>query len=117
VTWVEEFNRIMTEGGTIAEADAINGHVGAGWQPILAELHERLTTTDPGYRCAQVKEKFGALRVYFVGVLSDAGDEAVRDAEVRSAVTCERCGAPGTRRHGGWILTLCDACDNLRRSP
>ncbi len=55
----------------------------------------------------QVKEKFGTLRFYYQG-----GDEVisgmVRMAESMSAVTCEECGVPGTRRGGGWVTTLCD---------
>ena len=55
----------------------------------------------------QVKEKMGTLRFYYHG-----GDEFIRGlvamAEDMSAVTCERCGAPGKERGGGWIRTLCD---------
>lgn len=55
----------------------------------------------------QVKEKFGTLRFYYEG-----GDEYISGlvsmAESMSAVTCEKCGAPGKQRHGGWIRTLCD---------
>jgi hypothetical protein len=55
----------------------------------------------------QVKEKFGTLRFYYTG-----GDDVVRGiermAEGMSAVMCEKCGAPGKPRQGGWIRTLCD---------
>jgi hypothetical protein len=55
----------------------------------------------------QVKEKFGTLRFYYSG-----GDDIVRGiermAEGMSAVMCEKCGAPGKSRSGGWIQTLCD---------
>ena len=54
----------------------------------------------------QVKEKFGGLRFYYYG-----GDETienfVRMAEAMSLVTCEECGAPGTRSGGGWISVRC----------
>lgn len=56
----------------------------------------------------QVKEKFGTLRFYYHG-----GDEVidgmVRMAESMSGVMCEKCGAPGKRRGGGWVYTACDA--------
>lgn len=55
----------------------------------------------------QVKEKFGGLRFYYHG-----GDDTVygmvRMAESWADVTCEKCGDPGERRHGGWVRTLCD---------
>lgn len=56
----------------------------------------------------QVKEKFGTLRFYYHG-----GDEVidgmVRMAESMSGVMCEKCGAPGKLRGGGWVYTACDA--------
>ena len=55
----------------------------------------------------QVKEKYGTLRFYY-----DGGDERISGmvtlAEAMSAVTCERCGAPGESRHSGWVQTLCE---------
>ena len=54
----------------------------------------------------QVKEKFGTLRFYYTG-----GDDEIRGmvrmAESMSAVTCEKCGLPGTQTQGGWIKTAC----------
>lgn len=55
----------------------------------------------------QVKEKFGTLRFYTVGG-NDIIYAMIRMAESMSGVTCETCGAPGTRRGGGWIYTACD---------
>jgi methylphosphotriester-DNA--protein-cysteine methyltransferase len=61
-------------------------------------------------RVAQVKEKFGSLRFYV-----DNGNPevyaAIQFAEAMSYRTCETCGAPGRARVGGWVRTLCDACD------
>lgn len=58
-------------------------------------------------KVAQIKEKFGGLRFYV-----DGGDEytygAIAIAESWADRTCETCGAPGTRRSGGWVRTLCD---------
>ena len=57
---------------------------------------------------SQVKEKYGGLRFY-----GDGGDDKIRNfiwfAESMSAITCEKCGAPGKRRGRGWIYTACDA--------
>lgn len=55
----------------------------------------------------QVKEKFGTLRFYADHV-TDHGDGAISMAEAMSGTICEDCGAPGIRRSGGWIRTLCD---------
>lgn len=55
----------------------------------------------------QIKEKFGGLRFYTQG-----GDQYVSGligmAESWASQTCEKCGETGTRRHGGWVRTLCD---------
>lgn len=66
----------------------------------VPEIVQQVTVT-------QVKEKFGTLRFYY-----DGGDDVISGmvgfAEALSACTCEQCGAPGVRRGGGWIRTLCD---------
>lgn len=104
--------------------------VGKGWWPILESLcaniqshidhiedrRKWIETNRPGEELpekviqvtvAQIKEKFGGLRFYY-----DGGDEVisgmVRMAESWADKSCEVCGAPGTRRSGGWIRTLCD---------
>jgi hypothetical protein len=60
---------------------------------------------------AQVKEKFGYLRVYV-----DDGDEftdgLVVMAEAMSRSICEDCGSAGKLRLSGWMRTLCDGCDD-----
>jgi hypothetical protein len=94
--------------------------VGEGWRPILTRLHEQVVALVPGYRVAQVKEKFGELRVYLTldpdldgnisphvnshiyGLLDAAEDESRR--------TCEDCGNPGTQVGMGWVKTLCPGC-------
>ena len=64
----------------------------------------------PYFEFAQIKEKFGTLRLYY-----DGGDEYIAGvismAESMSESVCEDCGKPGSRRDGGWIRTLCDACE------
>jgi len=91
--------------------------VGAGWYPILEALcaniqnhidwRNRESEVVPQVTVEQIKEKFGGLRFYYQG-----GDEQVhgmvRMAEAWAANCCEDCCAPGKRRAGGWIRTLCD---------
>jgi hypothetical protein len=63
----------------------------------------------------QIKEKFGTLRFYATGG-DDTTDGMMTMAESMSAILCEECGAPGERRHGGWIRTLCDEHEAERQA-
>jgi hypothetical protein len=92
---------------------------GDGWGEILKLLSARLDpyAATSGLTIIQVKEKFGAIRVYFR--IEDRDGEAVEavrrwisEAEERSCETCERCGSPGMRawRKFGGLLTLCEPC-------
>lgn len=89
--------------------------VGQGWIPILDELVEKLTKLGWDKQFAQVKEKFGTLRVYLETYPPEHREEyyaLIRDAEERSATVCEDCGKPGKiRRERGWHRTLCDECN------
>lgn len=64
----------------------------------------------------QVKEKFGTLRFYYTG-----GNDYVRGlvsmAESMSGVTCEECGNIASINYpedGGWVITICDPCQEKR---
>ena len=74
-------------------------------QPVPEEI--------PQVTLDQVKEKFGTLRFYYTG-----GDEYIHGmvamAEAMSGCTCEECGNPGERNGGGWVRTLCTACEEQR---
>lgn len=85
-----------------------------GWFDIVYDLSAKITAyaKEKGLdvEVVQVKEKFASLRFYI-----DGGDDTILkmidDAERRSAVTCEDCGAPGKLvRRGGWFATLCNLC-------
>lgn len=98
--------------------------VGEGWWPILESLCSQIqhhidwknkqSVVVPQVLVAQIKEKFGGLRFYYEG-----GDEQIRGmvsmAESWAEHACETCGAPGTRREGGWLKTLCDHHEEMRR--
>lgn len=97
--------------------------VGAGWTPILDDLFRDLATLEAGpsgrLTVIQVKEKFGALRVY-IHRGTAAAMEAIDRASRRSATICEFCGAPSAiRDRKGWFTTQCDACvtDGQRARP
>ncbi len=58
----------------------------------------------------QVKEKFGALRIY-TNFGDDAIDSMISLATRMSQLTCDTCGCPGkTVGIKGWYHTLCDTC-------
>ncbi len=87
---------------------------GAGWYKILEELCEKVGRI-PGFKFAQVKEKFGMLTIYYDGPNTEEDRKIVRaainEAENKSLVTCEGCGEPGKRRsNGGWISVECKKC-------
>ena len=91
---------------------------GDGWLMLLGELDHDIVKYDPGYSLAQVKAKFGTLRFY-VDLSDDLASEArdavyglIREAERKSAVLCELCGATGTMRRGRWMRVRCDACED-----
>lgn len=84
-----------------------------GW----AKLYEPLLTIceEEGVRVAQVKEKFGGLRFYTCGEVSELLKEMIDTAEMLSYKTCECCGEPGIRRNNTyWIKTLCNTCEDKR---
>lgn len=87
--------------------------VGPGWSAILLRAHEACLAANPTYNVVQVKEKFGGLRIYLVGV----GFSVTGPFEEESYTTCEMCGETGhLTNHGGWSLTLCDTheADRIR---
>lgn len=93
--------------------------VGDGWRDLLDRALARIAAAvvrepaESEIRIVEIKEKFGALRLYFNSRKLSAKAlakvrEAIDLAEARSACTCEECGAQG-RLHdrGGWLLTRC----------
>jgi hypothetical protein len=99
--------------------------IGPGWWPIVESLcadiqhhlnwKNRESQVVPPVVVEQIKEKFGGLRFYYQG-----GDDTitgmVRMAESWAGHSCEECGAPGVRRSGGWIRTLCDHHEEQRQA-
>lgn len=96
-------------------------YVGDGWQPIIDRLDAQLRGIIPGYKIAQIKEKFGGLRYYISHPPSTPEDVAIlaRDlifaAEDESLHVCEHCGAPGECKGPGWYKTLCEPCREARQ--
>lgn len=88
---------------------------GEGWREILemacARMARALTEHDR-IAVEQIKEKYGTLRIYWSGTVSDVIrtriEEALALATARSACTCEVCGQEGRLHCSGIRLsTLC----------
>lgn len=97
--------------------------VGPGWTSILTKLHADISAIVPDYGVSQVKEKFGALRIYLnypegTGTKADEAEELLAVAEAESESLCEQCGKPGTTGtpdgNMGWLKTLCPEHSALR---
>ncbi len=92
-----------------------------GWYDILdqmfsilepiAELENSSRDETDRISVAQIKEKFGILRIYIDGIYEiNEAQQAVDAAEKASKIVCELCGGPGKLFPKGWMKTHCDAC-------
>lgn len=86
--------------------------VDKGWRPLLIDLDVALTEADPSVRYIVITQKYGALRIYTTPNPSQRASRLIREAEKKSATTCEMCGGAGaslcTRQR--WFRTLCPSC-------
>jgi len=88
---------------------------GEGWYDLLDKLMTEIESVCPGGVCiSQIKEKFGGLRFYVDGAPREVFD-IIDKYEALSEKTCESCGGPGKQTDDGWIVTLCEKCDEKRR--
>lgn len=87
---------------------------GDGWYGLIHALCETLQNhADNGGTqvvAVQVKEKYGSLRFYTIG-LDDFTDGAIQMAENMSYNICENCGAPGILETSGWYKVRCENCE------
>jgi hypothetical protein len=84
-----------------------------GWYPLIVQLDRDLAQLDPSYVVLQVKEKFGALRLYFESApeVTGAMQALVNRATEASRGICELCGAPGMLMEDCLrVKTLCPKC-------
>lgn len=95
---------------------------GPGWSMLLEGLFAKLEplfaaqlAASPGQKVglSQVKEKFGALRVYVESQMTDEIRAAIGLAEEQSKGICEVCGAPG-RISGKWMACRCEQHTNRK---
>jgi hypothetical protein len=88
---------------------------GPGWYEIIAQALDKFEAIDPNYKIAQIKEKFGGLRLYyhtdfpFGSQERNQMEEVDKEATEAAEVTCELTGEAGRLyKVGGWIRTLSD---------
>ncbi len=88
-----------------------NPAIGRGWFGILKELVEDLIKLGWDRKVAQIKEKFGSLRLY-PGHWTPEFQDRIIAAREHSKEICEECGKAGTlrARASGWHATRCDQC-------
>ncbi len=104
----------------------LQGHIESfehddGWFALSDSLCSELNKLEK-IKLEQVKEKFGALRVYYclsddtkkeeVEELRNQADAIISKYEEKSLVTCHSCGSiSGTLTNlGSWMVVLCDEC-------
>lgn len=109
---IEKYPQFFPGGQTICGA-----YCGKGWLPLVddmfAEIQQYCTTnnTIETPQVAQIKEKFGALRVY-IDFCDDNIKKIVYKYEDISVTICEQCGKPGKKESiNGWLKTICNACN------
>lgn len=108
--------------------DTVLNFVPTGWTPAflricdqIQEVFDELKVSSIHFRFEQVKEKYGALRIYWHidsdctddidwAVLNEACGVLIDDLENETADLCIGCGAPATRHSTGWVMPFCDAC-------
>ena len=92
-----------------------------GWQHLCREVMQKVKEHGVQLKWAQLKEKFGGLRMY-----EDLADgtspndlyDWIHEAEQKSWHVCQECGSGGAgtkqRVIHNWRLTLCNHCAKLR---
>jgi hypothetical protein len=94
--------------------------IGDGWCDLLKNLFSdiedlyRTKGLELNLEVVQVKEKFGALVVYFHDCLDEVLDLKQKYEQLSQNV-CYDCGEVGThRRLSGWWVTICNPCADSR---
>lgn len=99
---------------------------GRGWYKIIRATIDTINRYCKKYdilddiRIAQIKEKFGGLRIYInysnntLTAHYKAIEAIINEGAVEASKTCEVCGRPGKLRRDDYLQTLCWIC-NLKR--
>jgi hypothetical protein len=96
----------------------------AGWMRVMEEACNGIAgrmsiESDVKVVIRQIKEKFGTLRFYVEATGPEDFAEDIEQiaswAELSSENRCVITGKPGTLDNAGWVLTLCDEMQALRK--
>lgn len=91
---------------------------GDGWFSIIRNACKEIMDTNPSpkIKFAQIKEKFGGLRLYMTAY-NDEISKITGKAEAEAYRTCEECGSKENvgQTSSGWIHTLCKSCEKMTR--
>jgi len=83
---------------------------GDGWLDLIDELSAKIVAIMPNAQASQVKEKWGALRVYMMSANAEIYD-MLDWYEEKSKRTCEVCGNYGDFYNDkGWWKVRCVDC-------
>jgi len=88
------------------DLETAKASVGKGWSKLLEVVFD--AKPDDTVIC-QVKEKYGALRIYTNGSTEEFLD-LLSTAEWMSENICEQCGKAGQILRHGWWKTMCPNC-------
>lgn len=96
-----------------------------GWEEIGRQMIQECEAINSSYQIADMKEKWGELRVYsyinnydndgwLMPSSNDEEIEAIEEKYVKlSRKTCCICGKPATKISTGWICPYCDDCGDM----
>lgn len=91
-------------------SEAFDVWIPSGWYEITRQACDAIVRVDPTARAAQLKEKFGGIRLY-MNTCAQTTHTVIEALEAQSFHTCQECGAPGTRTQKKWlVITLCPVC-------
>jgi hypothetical protein len=98
----------------------IYSECGNGWYELIDKLFSYIAISIKNYQIrnfsiAQIKEKFGGLRVYpnlyFDIKIASTINGLINNAEKESLFICELCGKEGKLiNKNGWLMVRCEEC-------
>lgn len=93
----------------------VNWDCPEGWVQLvdimchILQLQSGMSEKNPQIECMQIKEKFGGLRFYPIGGLTEYQQGIINYAEILSFSTCMTCGSmKNVKQTSGWIGTYCE---------
>lgn len=114
----QSWPRLVKEHSALFDQTLLQGkcefffEIGEGWQNILEDTCSDIDTlTDAernNFQFQQIKEKWGALRIYGSGG-STLTDDILERAEELSLIICDVCGDKGRLQRQGWLRVRCEA--------